>query len=396
MKVAVVAPTYIPSRKANTLQVMKMTQAISAQGENATLIVPEDSHDLPGSDRSWDFLVTSYGLEKRFPMVWLPTTPGLRKYDYAWKALRWAEDWGAELVYTRLPQAAALAANRNMPTIYEVHDRPQGSLGPILMRIFLRGRSAKKLVAISKALARDLFEDYNLAPESSFLEVYPDGVDLERYKNLPPPVEARKSITMDFDTRGVESKFVLSPEQFTVGYTGHLYKGRGISLILEIAKRMPEISFLIVGGEPLDVGKLQQKVIQNNLQNVMVTGFVPNAELPAYQAACDVLLMPYQSQVSASSGGDIGRYLSPMKLFEYLASGRAICSSDLPVLREIISPELAMILPADEVDAWVAAIRKLVDDPALRETLGSSARSAANDYSWDARARRMLDEFQAV
>jgi len=396
MKVAVIAPTYIPSRKANTLQVMKMTQAISTQGKNVTLIVPEDSYDRSGSDRSWDFLARIYGLEIRFPIVWLPITQGLRKYDYAWKAFRWAEDWGAELVYTRLPQAATLAAIRNMPTIYEVHDRPQGYLGPILMRMFLRGRGAKKLVTISRALARDLFEDYNLAPDSSFLEVYPDGVDLERYENLPAPVEARKSISIDFDSTGIASKFELSPEQFTVGYTGHLYTGRGISLILEIAKRLPEINFLIVGGEPPDVGKLQQEVIQNNLQNVIVTGFLPNAELPAYQAACDVLLMPYQSQVSASSGGDIGRYLSPMKLFEYLASGRAICSSDLPVLREILSPELAMILPADDVEAWVATIRLLFADPALRETLGSSARSAAKDYSWDTRARRMFNELHVV
>ena len=121
-----------------------------------------------------------------------------------------------------------------------------------------------------------------------------------------------------------------------------------------------------------------------------MTGFVPNAELPKYQAACDVLLMPYQSQVSASSGGDIGRYLSPMKLFEYLACGRAICSSNLPVLQEILSQEIALLLPPDNIQAWVAAIKKLDDNPDLRKDLGNNARAAAQKYSWEARAEKIF------
>ena len=91
-------------------------------------------------------------------------------------------------------------------------------------------------------------------------------------------------------------------------------------------------NFLIVGGEPQDVENLRQRVRVIGLKNVILTGFVPNARLPLYQAACDVLLMPYQRQVAASSGGDIARYLSPMKLFEYMACERPIISSDLPVL----------------------------------------------------------------
>jgi len=94
------------------------------------------------------------------------------------------------------------------------------------------------------------------------------------------------------------------------------------------------VSFLLAGGEPEDVAALREKSANLGLSNVILTGFIPNADLPIYQAACDILLMPYQSQVAASSGGDIARYLSPMKLFEYLACGKPILSSDLPVLRE--------------------------------------------------------------
>jgi glycosyltransferase involved in cell wall biosynthesis len=100
--------------------------------------------------------------------------------------------------------------------------------------------------------------------------------------------------------------------------------------------------------------------------------------------------MPYGESVSASSGGDIAPYLSPMKLFEYLASGRPILSSDLPVLREVLDDEFAVLLPPGDVGAWAAALEALAADPARRERLGEAGRTAAGQYSWKARAERIL------
>jgi glycosyltransferase involved in cell wall biosynthesis len=118
---------------------------------------------------------------------------------------------------------------------------------------------------------------------------------------------------------------------------------------------------------------------------------VPNAELPRYQAACDVLLMPYQRHVAASSGGDIARYLSPMKLFENMACGRPILSSDLPVLQEVLNPENALLLPADDLDAWVAALQELAASPETRLRFSAQARRDVTAYSWDRRAARILE-----
>ncbi len=118
---------------------------------------------------------------------------------------------------------------------------------------------------------------------------------------------------------------------------------------------------------------------------------MPNAELPLYQAACDVLLMPYQQKVAASSGGDIARYLSPMKLFEYLACQRPIVSSDLAVLQEVLNPQNAILAPADDPAAWERAIQSLRSDPELRNRLASQARQDAQRYTWETRARRILE-----
>jgi glycosyltransferase involved in cell wall biosynthesis len=83
-----------------------------------------------------------------------------------------------------------------------------------------------------------------------------------------------------------------------------------------------------------------------------------------------------------------------MKMFEYLASGRAILASDLRVLGEVLSSENAVILPGDDVGAWVGAIRALQEDDQKREALSRSARKTAEQHSWERRAEAILDGLQ--
>ncbi len=381
MRIAVIAPTFIPARRANTIQVMKMTQALRDVGHIPHLIVPDLSHD---PKPSWDDLSHFYGLKHAFPITWLRAYPWLRRYDFGWRAVRWAQAWGADIIYTRLPQAAAVASWWGIDTIFEVHDMPQGNMGPLLFRLFIRGPRAYRLVVISQALLDDLIKEFSVPQSVPFTIVAPDGVDLERYVDLPDPKQARKILKR-------EAKANLEPEQFTVGYSGHLYPGRGKEFILELAKRLRQVNFLIVGGEPKEVSELRTMVKSRGLSNLILTGFVPNAELPIYQAACDVLLMPYQPRVAASSGGDISRYLSPMKLFEYLACGRAILSSDLPVFQEVLSPEVAVLLPPEDVDAWIKALDRLRKAPEQRVHLSEQARCKAQGYSWTKRAAKILE-----
>ena len=377
MKIAVIAPSHLPARRANTVQVMKMSNALADMGQAVRLYAPGIPQPKPG----WDELARHHGLQTRFEVEWLPAIPSLRRYDFSYRALRRARRWGADLVYTRLPQAAALASLTRLGTIYEVHDLPVGVTSPFLFRRFLKGDGARRLVVITRALAADLHARLNAPLAPPFTLVAPDGVDLARYRDLPDPQAARREL---FARHGWRLGF-------TAGYTGHFYPGRGADLLMELAAHLPEVSFVLVGGEPQDVARLLIQVESRGLTNLYLGGFVPNVELPLYQAACDLLLMPYQVQVAASSGGDIGRYLSPMKMFEYLACGRAILSSDLPVLREVLNPANALLLPPGEVGAWVGAVESLHADPARCAALGEQARRDAGSYTWERRAGRILE-----
>jgi glycosyltransferase involved in cell wall biosynthesis len=395
MNIALIAPTEIPARRANTVQVMKMAQALATTGQNVTVYSPLSSTTDRCTLPSWEQLAQHYGLTgslspaQEFPLTWLSAATNLRRYDYSLKAVLESRKNLCDLIYTRLIQAAALASLLGIPTILEVHDLPKGRSAATNFRLFLGGRGRCRLVMITRALADDLVRYFEIPTPGEpaagiFSVILPDGVDMERYEKLPEPQAARMALRQEAGNENLEL------EQFTIGYTGHLYAGRGVEFILDLAERLPDIQFLLAGGEPADVERNRQVARRRELKRVILTGFVPNAALPTYQAACDVLLMPYGEKVAASSGGDIARYLSPMKLFEYMACNRPVIASDLAPLQEILNASNALLLPARNLEAWSEAILHLRNHPEEGAKLAAQARLDAVQYSWEKRAERLL------
>ncbi|MEX2162093.1 MAG: glycosyltransferase family 4 protein [Anaerolineales bacterium] len=369
MKIALVAPGPIPANTANSIQVMKMAQAVAGLGHTLRVFVPGEDPRL-----AWRALAAHYGLSGEFEIEWLPSHAWERGYGFTWRAVRAAGEWGADAIYTRLPQAAAIAGQRGQPTIFELHDMPSGTMGPWLLRLFLRSQGARKLVVNTKYLQEKIAARYPIPKQAEFIVLASNGVDLQRYAELPSPAAARKELGLG--------------KMFTAGYTGHLYKGRGISFIIDLARRLPKILFLLVGGRDADVAARRHQA--EGLLNVRFVGFVPNSDLPRYQAACDVLLMPYGRQVAGSSGSDIAAYTNPLKMFEYLAAGRPILTSDLPILREVLNEENAIILPDQDLESWVSALAGLQGSQTQRDALSAAARKTSAEYSWEKRAQRVF------
>ncbi len=369
MKIAIIAQGSIPAQTANSIQNMKMAGAFAELGNKVVVFAPGKNPEL-----DWPRIANHYGLSQELEIQWIKSLPLLRRYDFAWHAVRAAQRWDVELVYTRLPQAAALAAVREVSTIFELHDLPSGTMGPWLLRQFLGANGAKRLVVNTHHLEQKIRNRYRFPDREGFVMLAPNGVNLQRYKILPAPTEARKRLGL--------------PEGFTAGYTGHLYEGRGIELILDLAYRLPKVRFLLVGGraEDLAVRKAQAR----ELGNVQFVGFVPNAELPLYQAACDVFLMPHGQKVAGSSGADIAEFTNPLKMFEYLACGRPILASDLPILREVLHEENANLLPIGDVPAWVEALNALMESATRRAELSAAGKRTAAQFSWESRASRIL------
>jgi glycosyltransferase involved in cell wall biosynthesis len=367
MKIVCISASQIPSDTANSIQVMKVCQAFMQLGHDVSLLVPGNQAETISPEQ----LKEQYGLEKLFPIQWLP---GRNRRLFPWRAVQQALRMKTALIYAWPLQSATLSLLAGIPTMLELHDLPTGRFGPFWLWLFLVFPGRKRLLPITRALQRAL----NLPPNQTVIA--PDGVDLERYVALPAPESARRNLGLS--------------AALTVLCTGHLYAGRGADLFLELAAKFPQTSFIWVGGRPVDVEAWKGRAAR--LPNVSFTGFIPNERIPLYQSAADVLLMPYQSMVATSSGGNTAGISSPMKMFEYMAAGRAILTSDLPVLREVLDENTAVFCPPEDVSAWEAALARLLNDEKGRQALGQHARVAVEQYSWVKRARGVLEGFYEV
>lgn len=376
MKIAYIATSSIPSSTANSIQVMKVCQALTQLGHEAHLLIPGSG------DLKWDELTKQYGLTTRFSISRIDSIKALRRFDFIFKALDLARTLKVDAVYTRMLWVAVIAQLRRMPVVLELHDVPAGRLGKTLFQRYLNANAKKITVLITRALGRVIEKRFELTIPENTVVIAPDGVDDARYQNLPDPAQAREQL-------GIK-------EGLTAVYTGGFYKGRGLELLVELAKDFPQVQFLWVGGKPEAVAGWKTVIDNLALKNIQLTGFIPNEQLPLYQAVGEILLMPFGKSVSGSSGGDTAEVCSPLKMFEYMAAGRAILTSDLPVLREVLNENNALFYAIEDYDDLKAKFTLLMGDKELRDKLASQARTDVVQYTWQERMQKVLKRFNEV
>jgi glycosyltransferase involved in cell wall biosynthesis len=369
MRVVYFANGSIPSRTANSVHIMKMCEALALEGHQVDLHVPDQGHpDLRNTDAfEWYGVRPVFRVRKAW---WMPQHPqGF--LDLVWvilTAIRLRMN-RPEVCLTRNPWAGLIFPVFGIRTILELHApvATQGRLGTLYRRFqAVRHPRLVKMVLISKALHR-LYADQGFPVDK--IQVLPDAVDIENY---PEPAYSTRT------------------SQLAIGYIGSLHTGKGMEILTRLAALDHGNTYHVFGGSPEDVTRW--RTAPQTPGNVTFHGHVSHAEVPAVLTTFDVALMPYQRRVSVSGNyGDVAAWMSPLKMFESMASGRAILSSDLPVLREVLDPgRTALLADPDDAQAWRACIGQL-SDPALRERLGRAAREEVlRLYSWQRRAKLIL------
>jgi len=234
VRIACIATSAVPSRTANSIQLMKACAALAEIGQDVALWVP-GKPPAGGAAEACEF----YGVRAPLGIRWLRSLRSLRGYDFCARACLAGRRWGAELFYVWPYQAAALCSTLGWPVLVEVHDRPYGRMGPALFRRTLRGRGLRRLLVTTEALRAWLEAEFKrpLAPPLAL--VAPNAAELADPPDRLSPSDWRSLLGL--------------PEIFTAGYTGHLYAGRGLELLLGLARHLPEAQFLWVGGENLAV-----------------------------------------------------------------------------------------------------------------------------------------------
>lgn len=376
MRILYLSSSYVPSRRADSVHVMKMCAAMARRGHAVTLVAKRSSRVEDVATASpFDF----YGVTPAFDIVRIlrpQRRGGSLLFSLGLLPLLACRRARTDLVYARDLVGGYLAGRLfRLHTLFEAHGLPNGRVSRWLLPGLCDSPVVSRVVVISQAL-RELLRPYVGARAEAKMVVAHDAAD---------PLPASTSDRLP----GSRTSAALQ-----VGYVGHLYRGRGVELILELARRLPQFEFHLIGGNERELTSWRAR---GERPNVTLHGFVAPGTLSRCYQDLDVLLMPYQRRVGVQSGrSDTAAWMSPMKMFEYMASGKAIVSSDLPVLREVlVHDQSALLVSPDDVDEWEAVLLRLAARPDLRQRLGQAARQAFEaHYTWDARAEKVLDALQ--
>jgi len=366
MKIFYIANSRIPTEKAHGIQIMEMCSAFAALGHEVELVVPRRKNSIDADPFAY------YGKPETFRITRLPDIDLLRHgpVGFILQSLQFAvrTAWylrGREgSVYSRDEYALALlCALTRRKCHYEAHDIRRN----FLVKFMLKRVSG--IVAITQGLKERFVAG---GVDEDRILVAADGVDLAPYAEPKPKKECREKLRLPSDKR-------------LVVYTGHLYKWKGAEILAQAALELPQdVRVVFVGGTVSDITVFNSKFGQD--ERIIVTGHRPHSEIADFQMAADVLAVPNTQKAEISA-----RFTSPMKLFEYMASERPIVASDLPSLREVLTPENALLVRADDPKALAEGILKLLEDGAFADRLAAAAKRDVAEFTWDKRAKKIAD-----
>jgi len=174
----------------------------------------------------------------------------------------------------------------------------------------------------------------------------------------------------------------LAPEMKTVVYTGRVNHKKGLELVIEAARQLPDLTFLFVGS----YGAGPIETAAKDVPNIRIIPWQTEATLGDYIFAADVLLIPPSLQPLAKFGSTV----LPLKLFFYLGSGRPILAGNTPDAAEILTHgQTAWLCQPDSLPALVEGLKALTEDSALAAHLGAAAQAESRNFTWSARAEKI-------
>lgn len=357
---------------ANPIQVMKMADAFSDIGFSVEIF-------LPGWKKGVNSLELSerYGVKNNYKISFIPNISIKGKFSIItfatgsfFKSFNWNDK---AIIITRNERVAALLVQIGKKVIYENHTFYYSSEN-ITLKYRQRVNDLMKsknvcMIAISKRL-KDLWIDYGINSEKIF--VAHDGVDLGEFKRV-----------VKFNKKELRKKLGLPLNKEIICYAGSLGKGRGIEFILDAATfyRDKNYLFMIIGGRNSEINRYKNKLSSNN---VLFTGYLENTKIPLYLRSADLLVMPYRSTVVTIDG------CSPMKVFEYLASGGyMLCPAFLSFYEVMKDFEGITFYESEDKETFISEINRILRNP--RASRFHDRFDKLNTYSWQNRAKKLLN-----
>lgn len=240
--------------------------------------------------------------------------------------------------------------------------------------------AAERIVCVSESAKAHLMATWKVKADK--IVVLPNGVDTKRFR--PYPEEQSQ----------VRAKLGVDSNPLVV-FVGSFFEWHDIATLLnafaQVLGAYPSARLVLVG-DGRQRQAMMQRVVDLGIDHaVNFTGFIPHDAVPRLVSAADIAIAPYPAMKQ-----DL--WLSPLKLFEYMASGTAIVASKVGQVAQVLEDERnGLLVPPGDTAAMASALKRLIDDTGLRLQLSKQARNdAVQKYSWENYISRLECVFASV
>lgn len=366
MKLYYVVNARMPSTKAYGIQIAKMCEAFIEHGIELELLIPRTHQsDIPMRE--------FYDLRVDVPTRIFPTPDWYTRGKFvsamgsiffmALVCLYLLRHRRSVVVYTIDMDSNSFAplVLLGIPVAVEMHSPKPAN---VLTRLFFR--RVRRVIATNPLTRNKLMSIFNLPIENFIVE--PNGVDQNTF-DVSTKEEARRKLGLPTD-----AKIIL--------YVGRFYNGKGMQVLQQVSLSLKEQGILtyLVGGTKKEF----EKATNGPSTSLFFGGFVPHNDIALWCATADVLL------ALGTNASDFSyRYTAPMKLFEYLASGRPVVAADTPALRSLVSEqEVTFYAPDDPIDL-AQKISAVFSHHEKSKQASLEGLQKAREHTWARRAERI-------
>jgi len=186
------------------------------------------------------------------------------------------------------------------------------------------------------------------------------------------------------DAQNWRQKLLTDGRQHLAVYAGGLYQFKGVDMLVDVANELPGVQFAIAGGNSSQVTAYQQLAKNKQVNNIKFLGYLPQNQLASLLQAADVLTHPHCLTEAAT-------FTSPLKFFDYMASGTPIVATEIPSLLEFKSGNIAATWCApDNPHQFAQSIQYSLTKYPRKVEGYAETMDFVKQFSWENRIERIL------
>ena len=369
MRIAYIFNSSLPSYNPGSLQVIKTCEGIIKNGHKVTLITPNTGLQL-SVKKFYDLKkipkIIRLKFFNKFPL-------GLNYYLFSILAVLSILKHKYDVFITRNIFTLIVLVLFKKKVIIEIHHDFSIESRIVNFLIynfnFLNNKNVIKIIAITKPVKNFLLKNFEIA--KSKIEIVPSASNIRvNFQNLK------------------------KKKRFNIGYFGSLEKGKGADFVGALSKLDNYNNYFIYGGTFEKMEKFEKKFKNKNLK---LSSYIPYEKIKKIISKMDILLLPTNTKIIKASGGvgNLAKFTSPLKLFDYLASGKLIICSNLNVLNEIINNgKNCIVIKNLKKLNWLKEIQSVNKNLYRINKIKKNAHETSKKYTYFNRARMILNNLK--